>query len=67
MDGVKKEEDNKNKPQTFLEYRSGNGKLIDEHLILSLENEIVDNNLNVKFDDIKGNEDAKNTIEEACI
>lgn len=40
---------------------------MDEHLINMLESEVVDNDMNVKFEDIAGNEDAKAAIEEACI
>jgi len=63
---VKKEEAN-NKPQTFLEFCSQSGRPVDEHLINMLESEVVDNDMNVKFEDIAGNEDAKAAIEEACI
>lgn len=66
MVGVKKEEQ-KDKPTTFLEFCSQNGRPVDEHLINTLESEVIDTDLNVKFDDIAGNEDAKEAIEEACI
>jgi len=66
MIGMKKEE-NANKPMTFLEFCSQNGRPVDEHLIQMLESEVIDSDLNVKFEDIAGNEDAKSAIEEACI
>jgi len=50
-----------------MEFCSKNGRPVDEHLIQLLENEVCDNDLNVKFEDIAGNEDAKSAIEEACI
>jgi len=64
--GIKKEED-PNRPMTFLEFCSQNGRPVDEHLIQSLEHEILSTELNVKFDDIVGNPEAKKAIEEACI
>jgi len=67
MKGVPEKNDEKAKPTTFLEYCSANGRPVDEHLINTLENEVVDNNLNVTFEDIAGNEEAKSSIEEACI
>lgn len=66
MVGIKKDEP-KDKPTTFLENCSQNGRPVDEHLIQMLESEVIDSDLNVKFDDIAGNEDAKAAIEEACI
>lgn len=45
----------------------GGSKIVDAHLIDSLEKEIIDSNLNVKFDDIAGCVDAKIALEEACI
>jgi len=66
MKGVEKK-DEKSEPTTFLEYCSQNGKVVDEHLINTLENEVVETNLNVTFDDIAGNVEAKQSIEEACI
>lgn len=65
MVGIKKDEPNK--PMTFLDFCSQNGRPVDEHLIQMLESEVIDSDLNVKFDDIAGNEDAKAAIEEACI
>jgi len=67
MKGVETKEDNKGEPTTFLEFCSQNGRPVDEHLINTLENEVVEHNLNVTFDDIAGNVEAKQSIEEACI
>lgn len=64
--GIQKKEE-KSEPTTFLEFCSQNGRPVDEHLINTLENEVVEHNLNVTFDDIAGNEEAKASIEEACI
>lgn len=45
----------------------GGSKIVDAHLIESLEKEIIETNLNVQFEDIAGCEEAKKAIEEACV
>lgn len=52
---------------TYLEHKYGNEQGPDSHLISQLEEEVVDLNPNVKFEDIAELHNAKATLKEAVL